>query len=314
MSITIISDIDMPQGSDAWHEWREDLYTASEAAVIMHSAPSWEKHVKTWDDLRRVHLGLSPEPDSFTQYAWDHGKKSEPKAREQNFPTYTPACIQVDDTNFAASLDGVFIGEDESSWLEIKCPTPTTGTRSKAWKKAGLFKDVTENGRDIRECFEDHHWWQLVHQAMVLPSDFTTCYFMVWLNEDKVRYVPVSAERLRENTVELYDQWIKFQNEEDHKVDVMDPDFAEACEEFKDLSAKVKHLEKLKEQAKAKIKAHTKGHNFEAHGLKTSTVTGRVNWKTACADIFKGEDMDAWSKQFRGNSYTEIRVVKGKKK
>ena len=314
MSFTIIPDSDMSQGSDAWLEWREDLYTASEAAVIMKSAPSWEKHVKTWDDLRKVHMGLSPEPDKFTQYAWDHGKKSEPKVRAQHYPKYKPACIKVNNSNFAASLDGIYQGLISCTWLEIKCPTPTTGTRSKAWKKAGLWLEVETENRDIRECFEDHHWWQLVHQAMVLPLAFEFCHFVVWLNEDQSRHVTVDAKRLRQDTDELYKQWLAFENEEDRRVDIMDPQFVKACDTYLSVDQKIKVLEKQKEAAKTTIKKHIHGHEFAAHGLKATSTKGRINWKTACMALYVGEDMEKWGEEYRGANYVEIRMLKGNKK
>jgi putative phage-type endonuclease len=108
--------IKLQQGTDAWHEWREQGIGSSEAPVIMGENP-W----KSADDLFKVRCRRKREE---TNPAMARGTALEPEARRcyesrTGFPVY-PACLQNSERQWLrASVDG--LAGDGESVVEIKC-------------------------------------------------------------------------------------------------------------------------------------------------------------------------------------------------
>lgn len=116
------SIVDVPQGSDAWLQWRRDKLGASDTPTIMGENP-WKTPYQLWvEKTSNISVQQSP--------AMERGLKLEPLVRDfvnrDLKANYQPVCMQSCDRPYMiASLDGW----DESldlKLVEIKCPGSRT--------------------------------------------------------------------------------------------------------------------------------------------------------------------------------------------
>ena len=168
--------VNLEQGSEGWHKWRNEGVGASDAATIMGERPSIF-YCSTWDDLRKRQDGLLAPPTEEDQRIMDHGKAYEAEARAMlealyNYP-FEPRCAEASlDDRVRASFDGVAQGFPHHrpqipQWIEIKCPATATSP----YYKYGKRTDRTNKA-----------WWQIVHQAFVLFSTGDKDFYQ-WCNE-----------------------------------------------------------------------------------------------------------------------------------
>jgi RNA polymerase sigma factor (sigma-70 family) len=111
------TEVDLEQGSKAWHDWRMDGIGGSEAAVIMKTNPYRSLNSLIKEKVNR-------KASSFENQAMRDGKELESVARrilEKNLGIeLIPACIQSSEYDWLrASVDG--ISNDKSKVVEIKC-------------------------------------------------------------------------------------------------------------------------------------------------------------------------------------------------
>ena len=292
----IIRD-DLVQGSPEWHAWRAGKATASQAATVMNCALY---HPKTWADLRMDRMGLSPEPDDYTKGLWARGHAKETEYRFNLAEQYKPVCVELDDTPFAASLDGIateFIFDETqiTSWLEVKAPRDT---RSKVWKMAALGDDM--RSRDMRSCIPDHYWWQMVHQAGVLPQTAQYCRYMVYIDIDTFHSFEIPAEDLRADWPTLKAEWERFlSGVEQGRSDLNWRSTARRWQEVKSQLDDLNHQEATLRSALIGMSADGQGE--QGCGVKVSKVTrkGTVDWKQATADLYQGNELETWSEGYR---------------
>ena len=150
--------VELQQGTDEWHAWRETRRMASEAPIIMGCAPSyWE--ARTWDQLRERHAGFAEAPSERTKALWAAGHAGEEMARgrinDHTPAAFVPVCSERG--CYGASLDG--LDQRSGLWLEVKTVQSV---------KSPLLAKV----RDRLSLLENapHVYWQLVHQAGVLEG------------------------------------------------------------------------------------------------------------------------------------------------
>jgi len=111
----IIAEIQMPQGSEEWLEWRKGAVTATDAAVIL----SGRHYGKTAHTLWEEKTGLVevPEPSESLKAAFARGHRDEPTIREeacrQEGLYFLPCCAQAANVPFLkGSLDGLAFAKD----------------------------------------------------------------------------------------------------------------------------------------------------------------------------------------------------------
>jgi len=136
----------MVQGSDAWHQLRQQRFTASEAAAVFGD----HKYMTRNDLLKQKKTGITPEVSEHQQRIFDNGHKFEAAARsiaekitgEELYP-----CTCEDDTGtYLASMDGLDM-------------LATFG-----WE----HKTMNESLRTATaETLDEHYKWQMDHQMMV---------------------------------------------------------------------------------------------------------------------------------------------------
>ena len=172
----IMNTVHLKQGTEEWLKWRQNKCTASNAPIIAgYPADYWK--TKTWDDLRLRIAGLEKPMDDFGKRAVEHGKKLEPEVRQRLAPDTKPACIEADDSRFAASLDGLA----SAHWVEIKAPY------SKYQSKLLRAFQGVEDAQERIDRIPPHVWWQLVHQAGVIGNADMTCKPIVFVDPDVLR-------------------------------------------------------------------------------------------------------------------------------
>jgi putative phage-type endonuclease len=100
--------VDIPQGSEAWHQHRRSHLNASDAPAMMGCSPYKTRSAL----LREMHTGVALEADAATQRLYDGGHRAEALARpiaegivgEELYP------ITKANGRYSASLDGETLG------------------------------------------------------------------------------------------------------------------------------------------------------------------------------------------------------------
>ncbi|NOI32246.1 lambda-exonuclease family protein [Vibrio coralliilyticus] len=114
--------VDIVQRSEKWHKWRSLGITASMIPIIMGCSP-YKTPYELWAEM----VGLKEPDDLSDNYHVQRGVEQEPEARDaverEYGRPYLPVCVEADHNPlFRASLDGLYIPEEEREVLEIKCP------------------------------------------------------------------------------------------------------------------------------------------------------------------------------------------------
>lgn len=114
-----MQQIDVKQGTDAWHEFRRSGIGASESAAVLGLSP-YKNIVDVFRE--KTERSFPTIANAFMQ----HGIETEPIARDAyeaiTGKSYPAQCGTYEDYNFIiASFDGVC--PDSKSIIEIKCPT-----------------------------------------------------------------------------------------------------------------------------------------------------------------------------------------------
>ncbi len=134
----------------AWHAWRNQGVTATDACVLMGSDSD-----KTLWQLWAEKVGLVQPPDLSGNPHVRRGIELEPKARQRYEEDYStmllPMCGESDENPvLRASCDGI---DDDGCPVEIKCPSET------------VFKEAKELGE--ASAFFRRYYPQVQHQIYV---------------------------------------------------------------------------------------------------------------------------------------------------
>ena len=110
--------IDIFQGTEDWHAWRDGKVGASDAPTIMGDNP-FKTRLKLWNEKSGV------DPTHPPNIAMIHGQRTEKEAREacdqELGIKFKPTCVEHPDHDWMiASLDG--LSECGKFIVEIKCP------------------------------------------------------------------------------------------------------------------------------------------------------------------------------------------------
>lgn len=190
MNRTVITDSEMPQGSQMWRRWRRDCdMTATDAGDILRLYAPFKNAVRSWEEKR------NPQPRGGGSFnpAIQHGKYCEPLARAAvNWALdrtvggrdFEPVCIAGSLKGFriGASLDGWLAHNGNAHscerWLEIKCPYK--GRRSKTYEFAR------------NDEVDPLYLPQLAAQSLLVPGG--ECYFVVYIPDMFDQYTGEQVE------------------------------------------------------------------------------------------------------------------------
>lgn len=153
--------VNLQQGSQEWHQFRREKFTASDAAAMLGLSPYKSRNQLLEEKVTGL---VTEEITPQKQALFDRGHAAEAAARpivegvmgDDLFPAIG---VSDDWDRLAASFDGITM--DESTIWEHKL-----------WNE-GLRSYLMENGGDL----PDTHWPQVEHQMLV--SGATTCQFTI---------------------------------------------------------------------------------------------------------------------------------------
>jgi putative phage-type endonuclease len=131
--------VDLVQRTEKWLDWRKEGITASMIPVIMGLSP-YQTAYELWAEL----TGLKTPADLSNNWHVQRGVEQEPEARatienELGKP-FIPVCVEADhNKRFKASLDGLFMSNEATEVLEVKCPC------EKIYRSIGELKGKSDN-------------------------------------------------------------------------------------------------------------------------------------------------------------------------
>lgn len=272
--------IDLEQGSSQWLEWRKNIITATDAAVIMGVSP----YVTPYQ-LRQRKLGLISEQPS--NKAMQRGTELEPEARAKfifdNKLHMVPACVQSSLHDFlGASLDG--ISADTSTLLEIKC------------NGKSRHEDV------LKGIIPDLHMIQMQHQLLVTAA-FTCIYYSFdGKNAHQIEVFP-DENFSKEYLPKAQSFWECLKN--NIPPDLTDRDYCDMQDNrewdavatlYKGLNESIRHLEGRREEARKKLIEICDDQPSRGSGIKLikSNMIGRIDYDKI--PELKSIDLNAYRK------------------
>ncbi len=271
------------QGTPAWHHWRSNVLSASNAGIIMDCAPSyWSR--RSWEDLRNP----EPEPDAATRKLFQAGHQAEARYREELGGNWVPRSFQREEEGwmFGASLDLATRRPWGWDWIEVKS---SRSLHSKIWEAA-------DPANTIKEAVP-HVWWQLVHQAAVLQPLTGSCWLAIVDQNDERKPVrrPVDTETLLADWPELADQWRLWA--EGQPQGRSDPDWLAAAALYRVAKARADSANQALVEARQHllVLADRSGSDKVLGGGLTLTLNqrSRVRWGEAVKDLLGDQDMAA---------------------
>ena len=203
-----MTTVDLDQGSPAWKTWRRTKRNASEAPIVMHATPSWQK--KSWETLADKRNGAEDEPPSaFVAAMWARGHLIERVVQHRWLPGAFPAVLESGP--YGASYDGWDLFRRE--WIEVK---------NHRTDKAPLLLGLRELGHvgpgwetkpgDVDALFEiaPNVGWQLVQQAAVTNEPSAQALLVSYYSSRVWAAVWYSARHLLVRWPELSREWRRF--------------------------------------------------------------------------------------------------------
>jgi putative phage-type endonuclease len=273
----------MLQGSEEWHDFRNERIGASDAPIIMGVSP-WYCPQDLWE----LKVGLKNNPPA--SFHMQKGLRLEDAAR-QYFYVVTGYEVKPD-VYFSpihgwmmASVDG--ISKDEKILLEIKCP----GKEDHCLAEQGIVPKK--------------YYPQLQHQLAVLDLD--QLYYLSFdgqnghliLVERNQEYI----NQLIEKEFEFYQCMLNFIPPSPSPL-TQDPRWEKAALQFKLVQKKQRELEMEEEKLKNTLIGLSNGHSVEGNGVKLTRYIrkGSVDYNRILEELnieidiekYRKEEKEAW--------------------
>lgn len=163
--------LDIEQGTQKWHSYRECHIMATSASIIMELNP-FKTELQLWEEM----MGFIPK--TKVNAAMERGTRLEPEARTLAIEVigiqFEPCVYESDKYNWmAASLDG--LSECGQYVLEIKCPNEKTHEMA------------------INEMVPEYYMAQMQHQIAVTNAKL--CYYFSYRPENPQKYAIIEIKR-----------------------------------------------------------------------------------------------------------------------
>ncbi len=302
--------VELEQGTDAWHAWRAERYTASQAGAVVGEGAFWPRTPHQLYLLRTGQRQVEVTP------AMRAGSASEPRQRELldfllGFPT-RPMCAEwdMDGLPLGASLDAVCLETGEAHELK----RPAKGSQSPLW---------------TAESAPTGYLWQMVHQLLTVPEEVKSVQLTVYAHDiDALKTIDVlkrDSDRFIDLCTRLIEGWMSFHRcivdfsppplvDADEVVLDGDAEWTRAVERYTTAANTSRVAGELLEKAKAELQQlaqmRGEGAKVRGEGVQVFKVTrpGSINYKAA--DIQKalsGLDLE----QYRGKASTYWTIKEG---
>lgn len=252
--------LNLEQGTDEWLEWRRGLLTATDAAVLLGESP-YDTPFTGWQRK----CGYIPEKTKTAPM--QRGIDDEPIARVLFIEEYginmTPCCIESETNTFiGASLDG--ISDCGRYGLEVKSQRPVDEVPRLHWLQ--MQHQMSSSDKVMEKIFYVSHWEGRNITFEVVRDD-----------EWEKSYIPQAFK---------YWSFVVFKESppllpKDYQDRTYDPEWSTAAQQYKEINAQIKALEKLKEGYREKLIELTGEQNAMGCGLKVlkKFTKGRIDYK-----------------------------------
>jgi putative phage-type endonuclease len=296
----IISNEDLPQGSQKWLDLRSKYGMASEVGSLL-GVSKWDP--KTPLALWNIKNGITK---IETNYAMEHGNKYEDEAREMFEEDmggkWSPVVILNDECRdedlevpIGASLDGY--REKDNSILEIKCPLK--GSVSELWQEVSKTQRLPEQ-----------YWLQCQQQLLVAESE--KLYFWVYDAKSAAGLLQIVYPH-KEAQVKIVNAWIEYfatgrpEPLPEDLVESEDKEWLKKAKEWREINVTLQVFKEKEEKIRKDLIELSKGQSYIGGGvqLKHGMAKGRINY----GKIPELQDIDL--EPFRGGSITKhyLKVV-----
>jgi len=296
----IISNEDLPQGSQKWLDLRSKYGMASEVGSLL-GVSKWDP--KTPLALWNIKNGITK---IETNYAMEHGNKYEDEARnmfeEDMGGKWSPVVILNNECRdedlevpIGASLDGY--REKDNSILEIKCPLK--GSVSELWQEVSKTQRLPEQ-----------YWLQCQQQLLVAESE--KLYFWVYDAKSAAGLLQIVYPH-KEAQVKIVNAWIEYfatgrpEPLPEDLVESEDKEWLKKAKEWREINVTLQVFKEKEEKIRKDLIELSKGQSYIGGGvqLKHGMAKGRINY----GKIPELQDIDL--EPFRGGSITKhyLKVV-----
>jgi putative phage-type endonuclease len=279
-------EIDLEQGTDAWHQFRLSHIGASDAPIIMGISP-----YKTSYLLWMEKLGLYKQEQTE---AMARGHELEPIARKalesKLGRSFTPCVIQHESIPWlAASLDG--LTDDKNAFCEIKCST--------------RYNHLLLQGGEA----PDHWIIQVQHQLMVTGCQYAylCSYYDGYISYLKIMPDYDMREKILEKEKEFWNYVQTFTEPPLTDRDIIQRDDIEwlrTASEYTDIQKKIRQMELQEIELKQKLMELSNGMNCKGGGIKLLKIARKGNVDYSAIPGIKEMDLELYRKP--ASSYVKI--------
>ena len=282
--------IALPQGSDAWLQYRLSKRNASEAPAVMGVSP-WVTPYQLWQQR-------TGRREQQVNAAMARGTALEPAARAcyERLTGHIMQPVVLEAGDYSASLDGLTL--DGQLALEIKCPV--------RGRESSLWKSVAEG------VIPEHYGLQVEHQLMVAGAEQAHL-FVYDADTDSGLLVDVLPQPERwEGIRSAWDQFMQHIEQdtppalsERDQVQRSDPAWQQAAEHYLRIKREADELAAQLDAAKAALIDLSQAPSEAGCGVTVSRY-----WKVGAVDYKKvsqlqGLDLEA----YRAKGREEVRVA-----
>lgn len=220
--------VDLVQGTDPWHAWRESGLPASETSALFDASPYATKREMWLTRKKRIPAWFIDQEDK--SYIFERGHAFEEKMRAEYFAMtgeeFTPLCVEDDEYSFIiASLDGLF---------HFKNPDGSSGYKIFEAKLVG--KEIKERiAREGVKGIPRNHWIQVQQQLRITKA--VCCVYFAYDLEDSAVVIDIYPDEAFQLT--LVETLIAFKksldNNEEPPMSNDDFHFSENTADFEEL-------------------------------------------------------------------------------
>lgn len=186
--------VDIPQRTPAWHRWRNEGVSASEADIVLGLNP-YKTRYRLWAEKKGLILPENLERNPHVR----RGVRLEPIARQafenRHNTLLLPLCAESDEYPFIrASFDGI---DDNGVPVEIKAPTEANFRDAHDFHDAESFSFTEDEFRDLQQNRDQsklykRYYFQVQQQILVANSD--RAWLTLYLNEREYLDIPIPRD------------------------------------------------------------------------------------------------------------------------
>jgi putative phage-type endonuclease len=292
--------VDVEQGSEEWHEYRQGKRPASITPMLMGTS-KFQDAADAYDAMQ----GEQEDAPSFVEKIRDWGNRMEPKARAKLSEILGQPVFPVvgHRGQYSASLDGFVVVGGKRIGYEIKAPF--SGARSQTWKAA--VKDQIEPG------YAD----QIEHQVQVFDLD--EAYLFVYVDDtnwrlEQYRYRDGRWEEIEKGWVQFVKRHLETFTRPNPYAEREDSEWSIAAGIFVNAKNALDDAEKVVEEARERLIKLADGKKSSGFGVAVNIYPkrGALDYKAALEFYAPEVEVEPFRKA--PSTVTSVNILKEKAK